>query len=130
MRVAMSGRLFRFGVSGTVATLASYLSFVALMHIGLHYLLAGGGSWICGSASGFAMNRRFTFGIRGRDGRARQLGLFMVGAVLQLLLALAGYAVLIDGFHLSPSLAFAANLTITTSFGFTFASLVTFRNHR
>ena len=111
-----------------VATLASYLSFEAFLALGLHYLVAGFGSWFCGVLTGFAMNRRFTFRLKSRAGSASQFGLFMVGAGLQLVLALAAYVVLIGKLGLAPRLAFCANLLLTTAFSYTFMSLVTFRN--
>jgi putative flippase GtrA len=125
----MVGKIFRFGMSGVVATLASYLGFMVLMGLGLHYLVAGLGAWVCGVCAGFAMNRRFTFQIKGSEGRGRQFRRFLVGAFLQLVLALAGYAILIGRLGMAPTLAFWANLVITTAFSFAFMSLVTFRRH-
>jgi putative flippase GtrA len=123
----MVGKIFRFGVSGLVATLVSYFSFIGLMALGLHYLFAGLGAWVCGVSTGFAMNRRFTFQIKGGKGRGRQFRRFLIGAVLQLLLALAGYAILIGRLGMTPALAFWVNLVMTTAFSFAFMSLVTFR---
>jgi len=123
----MIGTIFRFVVSGLVATLVSYFSFMALLAAGYHYAISGIGSWLCSVGVGFAMNRRFTFQISGSSGRGRHFRLFIVGAVLQLLLALAGYAALIGGLGLKPTLAFCINLLMTTAFSFAFMNLVTFR---
>lgn len=123
----MMSTIFRFVVSGLVTTLASYLSFMALLAVGYHYFLSGVGSWLCSVALGFLMNRRYTFQITGSSGRDRQFLLYVVGAVFQLLLALAGYAALIGGLGLKPTLAFCINLLMTTAFSFAFMNLVTFR---
>jgi putative flippase GtrA len=122
----MLRRAFNFGVAGAIATAITYLGFIGLLTV-TNYLLAATGSWILGIACGFVLNRRLTFGISGPTGRGKHLALFILGAVLQYGLAIAGYAVLLGRLQLNPSLAFIINLAVTTSFSFAFQNLVVFR---
>jgi len=119
-------RAVKFGLAGALATGVAYLTFMLLLKV-MHYLPAGALSWAASVCVGFAVNRRFTFGISGSQGRKREFALFMIGAGLQLLIALAGYAVLIGHLKIAPTPAFLLNLILTTTFSFAFSSLVTFR---
>ncbi len=119
-------RMIKFVASGLVTTAFSYVSFVTLT-LFMRYDAAALCSWMLTVSLGFAVNRRFTFGIKGGEGGVRQLVLFVVGAGLQLLLAEAGYAVLIGRLKFNPSAAFACLLVFTSSFSFGFMSLVAFR---
>ena len=74
--------------------------------------------------------RRFTFGISGPDHRRRDLAAFLVGASIQYLLAIGGYAVLLGWMRLDDSIAFLINLALTTSFSFAFLNLVAFAHVR
>jgi putative flippase GtrA len=120
-------RLIRFGLTGLVTTAIAYVVFVGLIHIGVHYLPAATVAWAASLTVGFVVNRRFTFGIAGAERRKRDFGLYVVGAVLQLLVSLGGYALLIGQLRLAATPAFAVNLVATTSFSYLFLSLVTFR---
>jgi putative flippase GtrA len=120
-------RLARFVISGGASTLVAYAVVIGLLRIGAHYSLAVAASWPAAMLTGFALNRRFTFGIRGAEKRGRDLGLFVVGSLLQLGLAIAGFGFLTEGLGLGPSLAFLVNIALTTAFSFGFQSLVTFR---
>jgi putative flippase GtrA len=122
----MLRRAFSFGVAGSIATVVSYLGFIGLLKV-TNYVVAATGSWVLGVACGFALNRRFTFGISGPAGQGKHLALFLLGAVLQYGLAMVGYAILLGRLQLNPSLAFIINLPITTSFSFAFQNLVVFR---
>lgn len=127
MRATELSRIFRFGLTGLASTLVSYVVFIALMRAGMYYVVSSAASWAGGVLVGFLLNRRFTFGITGRERRVRHFGLYVTGMVLQLLLGLAGYAVTIGRLNLDPTLAFAINLPITTAFSFLFMRYVTFR---
>jgi putative flippase GtrA len=120
-------RLIRFGLTGLLTTAIAYVVFVGLVKLGLHYLLATMVAWAASLTVGFVVNRRFTFGIVGPARGKRDFGLYVVGAVLQLLLSMAGYALLIGQLHLAPTPAFAINLVATTSFNYLFLRFVTFR---
>lgn len=124
--VTLSGRAMRFGVSGVVATLIAYVTFI----IGLqfwHYAWANVFSWCISVTFGFLMNRRFTFGIRGRESGVRDLLMFLVGALLQLGLSMIGLRILIGALHLNATLAFVINLVFTSSFSFAYLNLIAFR---
>jgi putative flippase GtrA len=121
-------RAMRFGVSGVVATLIAYVTFM----IGLqfwHYAWANVFSWCISVVFGFLMNRRFTFRIRGRQNGVRDLVLFLVGALLQLGLSQIGLRILIGMLHLGPTIAFLINLVFTASFSFAYLNLIAFRRH-
>jgi putative flippase GtrA len=122
-------RLASFVLSGGVATAVSYVIFVPLApHIG--WFPAAVSAWLPAVIVAFLMNRRLTFGIRGRDSLEKQFGLYVLGALTQFGLSLVGYFVLIDLFGLGESLSFFINLIFTTAFSYAFMSLVTFRNRR
>ncbi len=120
-------RLIRFGLTGLLTTAIAYLAFVGLIRLGLNYLPATVVAWAASLTVGFVVNRRFTFGIVGAERSKRDFGLYVTGAVLQLLLSMAGYALLIGQLHLAPTPAFAVNLVATTSFNYLFLRFVTFR---
>ena len=120
-------RLIRFGLTGVVTTALAYVVFVGLVHAGVHYAIASAASWASGLTVGFVLNRRFTFGISGARHRGRDFTLYVLGAVLQLLLGLAGYAVLIGRLRLDPTPAFVLNTAVTATFNFLFLRFVTFR---
>jgi putative flippase GtrA len=132
-------RLIRFGLTGLLTTAIAYVVFIGLERLGAHYLPAGlvklgvhyqlatVVAWAAALTVGFVVNRRFTFGIVGRERGKRDFGLYVVGAVLQLLLSMAGYALLIGQLHLAPTPAFAVNLVATTTFNYLFLRFVTFR---
>lgn len=124
----MLTRLARFGLTGLVTTGIAYVVFIVMLRW-WHYLPATAAAWVASVGAGFALNRRFTFGIRG-GAQGRQFLLFIAGSVAQLLIAMAGNAVLIGHLALNPSLAFLLNLIVTTSFSFLYLNLVAFRGVR
>lgn len=122
-----AGRLLRFCLTGLLTTATAYVVFVGLIALGVHYLIANVFAWGVALLVGFVVNRRFTFGITGADGRSRHFGLYLLGAGLQLMLGSVGYAILIGYLRLDPTPAFAVNIIITATFNYLFLSLVTFR---
>jgi putative flippase GtrA len=122
----LAHRALRYLVSGGVTTLVAYIATILLLRI-MNYVPATVFAWVATVAVGFTLNRRFTFGITGANRRAKDLGLFVIGALLQLCMTIAGYSITLGRMDLDPSLAFAINLALTTAFGFAFLNLVTFR---
>ena len=120
-------RLIRFGLAGGLTTAVSYAVFVGLIRLGTYYEVASAASWALGLLVGFAVNRRFTFGISGADLRKRDLMYYLVGSLLQLGLGLAGYALLIGRLRLDPTKAFVLNTAVTATFNYLFQRFVTFR---
>ena len=121
------GRLLRFVITGALTTATAYVVFIGLIAVGVYYLVANVFAWGLSLLVGFAVNRRFTFQIRGATDRTRHFGLYVLGAVLQLMLGSIGYWVLIGRFHLDPTPAFVLNLIVTSTFNYLFLSLVAFR---
>ncbi len=119
-------RVIKFGLTGLVTTLVAYLVFVALLRV-MHFVPAATISWVASVACGFLLNRRFTFGVRGADGRQRDFAVFLFGAGLQYCVAMVGYEILLGRLDMAPTPAFFINLIFTTAFSFGFHSLVTFR---
>lgn len=97
------------------------------MRSGVHYALASVAAWAASLGLGFMLNRRFTFGISGDAQRLHDFVVYLTGAVLQLLVGLAGYAVLIGGLKWGATPAFGANIVVTTVFSFLFQRFITFR---
>jgi putative flippase GtrA len=117
--------IVRFGVIGGGLTALSYLLFIGLIHLGLHYIIASALVWVVGVGLSYILNRRFTFGAR-RRATACEFGKFVGGYVLQFGLATALYALLIGRLGLSPSLAFGINLIATSSSNFAYMRLIVF----
>ena len=126
-RTPAMGRLLRFAITGLLTTATAYLVFVGLISVGVHYLVANVFAWGLSLLVGFSVNRRFTFQIRAATDRTRHFGLYVLGAVLQLVLGSFGYWVLIGRLHLDKTPAFALNLIVTSTFNYLFLSLVAFR---
>jgi len=119
-------RGLKFLVAGGLTTGVSYVCFILLLRV-MHYAPATVLAWAAGLGIGFALNRRHTFGISGPERRGRHFALYVVGALLQLALGLAGYAILMGRMGMDPTPAFILNTGINASFGFAFQNLVTFR---
>jgi putative flippase GtrA len=122
----LTGRAIRFVMTGGLTTVVSYVCTMLLFRV-MSLTPAVVIAWLLTVAVGFTVNRRFTFGIVGREKRGQDFGLFAVGALLQLAIGLTGYWVTIGKLGLDKSLAFLIVLVLNTSFGFAFQSLVTFR---
>jgi putative flippase GtrA len=117
--------LLRFGLVGALTTGLSFVLFTGLTGLGAHYLAASALAWLAAMLVSFALNKRFTFSLR-TPASARETASFVGGSLLQLLMASLGYALLIDGAGLSPSLAFAINLCLVAASSFAFMRLVVF----
>lgn len=122
---AIIGRSLRFACVGALCTLAAYLAFIGLARTG-NYVLATFGAWFAGIALGFALNRGFTYRIKGGYGLKAQFILFMIGSALQMGIASAGYWLLIGKLHLTASQAFLICLPFTAGFMFAYMELVAF----
>ena len=120
-------RLMRFGLTGALTTAIAFAVFMGLTGLRVHYLIANVASWSSALTVGFVVNRRFTFGIAGPERRKRDLALYVTGALLQLFLASAGYALLIGKLRLDRGIAFALNLTMTSTVNFLYLRFVAFR---
>jgi putative flippase GtrA len=77
----------------------------------------------------FGLNRRVSFALTTRT-EVRELAAFLAGSLLQLGVAIAGFALLIDGIGLAPAAAGVANLALTATFSFCFMKLLVFRSRQ
>ena len=121
----MSGRVFRFLVTGGLTTFAAYLIFITALSAGLGYRLANPIAWACTVGMGATMNRWFAF--RSNTPGERWLPLYIAGAVLQLALSALGYDVLIGQLGVPPTPAFVLNTGFTASVSFLFMNFIIFR---
>jgi putative flippase GtrA len=119
-------RIVRFVMTGGLTTAVAYVTWILLLKV-VGYPIATAVAWIVAVALGFVVNRRFTFGIAGPERRAADFGLFVVGALGQLVIGEVSYYVTIGRLGMAPTLAFLITLALNTSFGFLFLNFVTFR---
>lgn len=121
----MTGRVFRFLMTGGLTTLVAYIIFITAIWAGMGYRLANPLAWVCTVGMGATMNRWFTF--RAVTPWGRWLPLYIVGAVLQLGLSVLGYEVLIGHLGIPPTPAFVLNTGFTAAVSFLFMNFITFR---
>jgi putative flippase GtrA len=119
----------RFSSVGALCTFASYAFFVPLAAV-TSYVVANALAWIAGATLGFALNRRFTFGLRGRAHMRQDAALFALGSIGQFAVGSLGFWLLIGIIGLPPVLAFPLNLAFTIPPMFLFLRFVAFRRAR
>jgi putative flippase GtrA len=119
-------RAVKFAFTGLVGAGVAYLLFIACLRV-TSYEPATVVAWAGSVWFGFLVNRRFTFDVRGSSGQTRQAAFYVVGALLQLGLAMSGYAILIGRLGWSATPAFVVNTAVTAALGFAYQSLATFR---
>jgi putative flippase GtrA len=125
-QIGLTRRILGYLLVGGLSTFVSYVVTRLLMPaVGVE--LAAIPAWIASLCVGFAVNRRMTFGLVGARRRARQFALFTLGALTQLGLTVAGYAVTMGKLGLDYNVAFAINIVTSTIFGFIYVNLVVFR---
>ena len=115
----------RFGVVGVVNVIINAVVYVALVALGVHYIIAS----ICGSTLGvlnsFVMSKFFVFRVEG-DGMSQFFKTIGVYAV-QFAVSWAGLIILVELVGLNPYLAYAANIVIVTVVSFFGLKLFAFR---
>jgi len=119
-------RAVRYLMTGGLTTLVAYVCTMIFLRL-MNYVPATVLAWIITVCVGFMLNRRFTFGIIGREQRGRDFAFFVVGALMQLAVTVAGYSITLGRLGLDPTIAFLINLVVTTAIGFAFLNLVAFR---
>lgn len=70
MAHGLGAQLLRYGIVGVGTNLAGYMVYLALTWVGAEPKLAMSGLYAMGVGVSFALNRRWTFGHRGRVGPA------------------------------------------------------------
>jgi putative flippase GtrA len=125
-RLAADGRVARFGAVGIASTLAYALLFL-LLH-GLTGAAPANALALAVTAVGnTAANRRFTFGVRGRAGLARQHALGALVFFLTLGLT-SGALVVLHGLSARPSRAFELAVLVVASAAATVTRYVALRS--
>lgn len=126
VRIGIARRVIGYGLVGGLSLGVSYVITWGLMPV-VGIQPAAVAAWVAAVCVGFAVNRRVTFGLVGKEKRVQEFALFVLGAFIQLLITLVGYAITLQKLHLNFNLAFAINIVTTTVFGFAYINLVTFR---
>jgi putative flippase GtrA len=108
---AQLARFAAVGVANTAITLGAY---AVAIHAGVRYLPAGAAAYALGGANGFALNRTWTFGYRGRalPAAARYAAVTAVGVLANL--ALLRVAVALGVPHAAAEVAAVAPVTLVT----------------
>jgi putative flippase GtrA len=127
MPMTLVVRGMRFSLVGALVTLLAYAIFAPLVYVGVPYMAANVTAWAICVVISFVLNRYVTFRIRGPESLPFQFGKFVVGSVMQFVLASGGYWMLMSVLHLGPTVAFAINLALTAGFMFIYLNAVAFR---
>jgi putative flippase GtrA len=103
------GRALRFVAVGSLCAILSFLAFRGGIATGMNYVTANAFSWSISLAAGFMLNRIWTFGHHLPAQWARQLALYLAGAISQLAISTLGLALLIGQLKLTPTPAWVIN---------------------
>jgi putative flippase GtrA len=108
---AQLARFATVGVANTAITLGTY---AVAVHAGVRYLPAGAAAYALGGANGFALNRTWTFGHRGRalPAAARYAAVTAAGILANL--ALLGAAVALGIPRIAAEVVAVAPVTLVT----------------
>ena len=115
----------KFGLVGTLVTLFNYVLFLVLMRLNMPYLAALLTAWVPSVALGFAFNRRWTFLVEGQTS-SREIAWYAAATLTQLIVALAGFIVLVDGLAILPAIAYPINLVFVSAGNFAFLRFIVF----
>lgn len=100
----------KFSFVGVVTTAFNFCLFLIFLHSGFHYLIALLVAWAMSLALGFSLNRFLTFQVPYQISSG-EVARYAVATLFHLILALAGFVVLIDGMGIPPALAYPINLS-------------------
>jgi glycosyltransferase involved in cell wall biosynthesis len=124
-RLAATSRLLRFLAVGVASTIAYALIYL-LLRAPLHPVGANALALALTAVANTALNRRFTFGIRGRPGRVRHHVLGLVVYAITLALTSGALAVL-HGLDASPPRGLEVAVLVTASLAATVTRYVALR---
>lgn len=111
-----NAKLPRYVFVGVLNTVISYLAFIILLSVGLHYLPASLLSYILGVGNSYLWNKYFTF--RQSAIRLPELLKFISVYAGQYLIGLIGLVVLVEIFRLGPILAQTIILIVSVTVTF------------
>lgn len=106
----------RFGVVGLMNVAINAVIYMALVYLGVHYILASAVGAIIGVLNSFVWSRLFVFKTQGKVAPQLVKTLMVYGA--QIAISWAGLIVLIEFFHIDPYSAYILNVTIVTLISF------------
>ena len=122
-------RILRYGLSGGIAAVVNYLMFIGLLRAGLKYLLAANIASLVTLVVSYMLNRNFVFSVR----RRRSVGevfRFLLGYLIQYVLAISGYWLLIGQLGLGPTVAFILNGGFVALVTYLFLKYLVFPAHK
>ena len=82
-----------------------------------------------GLGLGYVLNKRITFELR-RNASVAEVATFLAGYGLQLVIGMAGYALLMKRWHVDATVSFVLVTGVTAAFSFLFMRFVVFRTAR
>lgn len=67
--------LILYGIIGSFSSLLDFVVYIALVHVGIHYLIANSFSVVVGITTSFLLNRQFNFKVK--DAPLRRFAIFL-----------------------------------------------------
>lgn len=127
-RPGVTGQLLRFGIVGAFSALVDFSVYALGLHLGLATHLARAISFVAGTTTAYALNRRWAFAVSGGARRATAFAL-LYGTTFAVILSVnaAGLAVLPDTWWRVPA-AWAISQGVGTTVNFVMLRLVVFRD--
>lgn len=127
--IRKNSQFIKFGVVGISNTIISYITYVVLVYLSVHYQIANITAFIISSFSGFVLNRLWVFKV-GDFSILKQLSRYYLVYICSLLLSLGLTYVWIELVGMNIYLPPLVNLLITVPFNFVLNKLWAFRVHR
>lgn len=115
----------KFLMSGGVAALAEYLSFVALHHLGMYLIAANALSFSCGLVISFTLNKHWVFSRKGNG--TRQFAAYFVLALVNLVLGSGLIVLLAEGAGLAPLIAKVITMGVIATWNYVMYQKIIFK---
>jgi putative flippase GtrA len=122
------GQVIRFGVVGVLSAVVDLSVYTLALHLGLWVHAARALSFICGTSTAYALNRRWAFGVEGS--RRRALGFVLLyGTTFFVILGVNALALAVLPEHWwTVTLAWAISQGFGTAVNFVMLRTVVFRD--
>jgi putative flippase GtrA len=125
----VSRQFYRFALVGAECAVLNYLVFLILLyHLSVNYLISAGAGAISGIAFGFAFNKVYSFKSK-REAKIEVIPYFLVYLTSFAFMLLA-LRILVDNLGLTPIIANALILPVTTLINFFGQKIFVFKNKR